>query len=210
MDARDIAREVDASQDLATELRELAGRRLGIAAAAGNDTESIVRMLGLAETIRRMESRRATLHFNGTRLIWVENGAHQSWHAVSGAPGHTDKEHQATRHLGPIPEGHYSARQDRLQRWENYSWSDRRRCIIRAFGIVKGSGTWPGCVMSWGKRRVWLDPLRGTRTHGRSDFSIHGGWVAGSAGCIDLTSDMPSFVDAFLKYGKDMDVVVRY
>lgn len=61
-----------------------------------------------------------------------------------------------------------------------------------------------------GKRRVWLDPLPGTPTHGRGGFSIHGGWWRGSAGCIDLTSDMPSFVDAFLKYGKDIDVVVRY
>lgn len=32
----------------------------------------------------------------------------------------------------------------------------------------------------------------------------------GSAGCIDLTSGTPDFVDYFLKYGKNMDLRVRY
>lgn len=210
MDAREIAREIDGDASLASEFRNLMDRRLGIGGASGRDTEAIVRLLGLEETMRRIESRRATLGFDGKRLTWAEDGLRLAWHAASGKPGFTGKEHQTRADVGPIPEGRYVARQERLQRWENYPWSDRRRCIVRTLGIVKYSGTWPGCVMSWGKRRVWLDPLPGTPTHGRGGFSIHGCWWRGSAGCIDLTSDMPSFVDAFLKYGKDIDVVVRY
>jgi hypothetical protein len=38
----------------------------------------------------------------------------------------------------------------------------------------------------WGDWRVVLHPMRGTRTHGRSNFFLHGGSRPGSAGCIDI------------------------
>ena len=62
----------------------------------------------------------------------------------------------------------------------------------------------------WGKHRVWLEPSKETNTYGRSGFSIHGGEEPGSAGCIDLTSEMPGFADWFKKNGKDLIVEVKY
>ena len=62
----------------------------------------------------------------------------------------------------------------------------------------------------WGKPRVWLEPSKETNTYGRSGFSIHGGEEPGSAGCIDLTSEMPGFADWFKKNGKDLIVEVEY
>ncbi|OJT23973.1 hypothetical protein BO221_16965 [Archangium sp. Cb G35] len=73
-----------------------------------------------------------------------------------------------------------------------------------------GRGGWPGGESSWGKHRIWLKPKSGTKTYGRSGFSIHGGDNPGSAGCIDLVGQMPNFVKMFRAYGKDMDLTVKY
>ena len=73
-----------------------------------------------------------------------------------------------------------------------------------------GRGTWPGSTASWGRFRIWLEPLESTKTYGRSGFSIHGGVSAGSAECIDLTSSMEDFARHFLAYGRDMTLVVEY
>ena len=38
----------------------------------------------------------------------------------------------------------------------------------------------------WGDWRIPLNPKKGTNTHGRSGFFLHGGALSGSAGCIDF------------------------
>lgn len=48
---------------------------------------------------------------------------------------------------------------------------------------------------AWGRYRFWLKPDVGTQTFGRDNFSIHGESTPGSAGCIDLTSEMDDFAD---------------
>jgi len=45
-----------------------------------------------------------------------------------------------------------------------------------------------------GNYRITLRVFPGTITHGRGGFFIHGGTRPGSAGCIDLTSAMDSFI----------------
>jgi len=55
-----------------------------------------------------------------------------------------------------------------------------------------------------------LHPTTGTATLGREGFSIHGGSYPGSAGCIDLTTQMSPFVGAFRAYGSDMNLEVEY
>jgi len=204
-----IAHEIERDDVLKSELWEVYRSKYGYVSSNTTVTQ-MVRMLSLEETIRRIESRHAELRFDGKRLMWGEIGHSHAWPAYSGKPGFEGKQYQAEVNIGPIPEGRYVARQSRLQRWENYPLLDRRRCIIRLLGIERGSGTWPGCTMAWGERRVWLEPRPGTQTFGRDNFSIHGGDWPGSIGCIDLTSYMPDFVDAFVKYGMDMDVVVSY
>jgi len=90
-----------------------------------------------------------------------------------------------------------------MQRWNDIS------LVERILSVAK-RGPFPGGIYAWGTHRIWLEPTPSTRTYGRSGFSIHGGVVAGSAGCIDLTSDMDSFVKEFIYYAKDMDLLVRY
>lgn len=141
--------------------------------------------------------------FDGKKFtLYVDNKPSISWDAVSGQPGYQNPEYQNRESTGPIPEGIYVARQEELQH-------------ITPIGFVTGlipgkHGEWPGSSMSWGSSRVWLEPAKETNTYGRDNFSIHGGWFSGSAGCIDLTSYMNNFVALFGFIGKDLIVNVQY
>jgi hypothetical protein len=144
------------------------------------------------------------LVFDGKSLTWYRAGQkYMSWPAVSGRPGYHLKAFQTVRDRGPLPEGKWEVRQREYQRMPNRSWVEK---ILAEFGRT----AWPGGESSWGQHRVWLKPSSETNTHGRSGFSIHGGDTPGSAGCIDLTHSMPSFVQEFLKYGKDLELTVEY
>jgi len=75
---------------------------------------------------------------------------------------------------GPIPSGNYSfqTRQISNPRW----FVDLGRTVApRRFG----GG-------DWGDWRAPLTPAPGTNTLGRSGFMLHGGFIPGSAGCIDV------------------------
>lgn len=56
----------------------------------------------------------------------------------------------------------------------------------------------------WGDWRVPLHPTPGTNTFGRSGFFIHGGWISGSAGCIDIGGGWGSEETTFVK-----DVIIK-
>ena len=105
---------------------------------------------------------------------------------------------------GPIPEGTYVARQEKLQFMSATDW------LVGWTTKVTDRGAWPGSSMSWGSSRVWLEPAKETNTYGRDNFSIHGGWAPGSAGCIDMTSNIKNFVALFEFVGKDLIVEVKY
>ncbi|WP_083681116.1 DUF2778 domain-containing protein [Archangium sp. Cb G35] len=149
----------------------------------------------------------ATLHFNGHMLRWrqafPDKISATSWPAVSGRSGYQTKEHQEKADKGPIPEGEWLVSQGEYQQMPERSLLDK---LINELG----RGGWPGGESSWGKHRIWLKPKSGTKTYGRSGFSIHGGDNPGSAGCIDLVGQMPNFVKMFRAYGKDMDLTVKY
>ena len=57
---------------------------------------------------------------------------------------------------------------------------------------------------------VWLEPSKETNTYGRDDFSIHGGWNLGSAGCIDMTGQINAFTSWLESTGKDLIIHVKY
>jgi hypothetical protein len=103
---------------------------------------------------------------------------------------------------GPLPEGTWAVRLDQLQTRNQTRWQEFRGYF--------GRSAWPGGNRSWGDYRVWLHPLGSTNTHGRDKFSIHGGIVPGSAGCIDICGMMPSFVEKFQSHGQDMVLTVKY
>ena len=72
---------------------------------------------------------------------------------------------------------------------------------------------WPQLLwheLSWGISRVWLEPSNKTNTYGRDNFSIHGGWWPGSAGCIDLTGQIDKFTNWFENNGLDLILSVKY
>ena len=139
--------------------------------------------------------------FDGKKFTLYENDKPiMSWDAVSGAKGYQSPEFQSMKDKGTIPEGTYVARQSELQH-------------ITPYGIIAGianAGTWPGSLYSWGASRVKLESSQQTNTYGRGGFYIHGGWVPGSAGCIDLTSDMDNFVALFDYIGNDLIIKVEY
>lgn len=72
---------------------------------------------------------------------------------------------------------------------------------------------WSGNPISWGTKRVWLQPDANTNTYGRSGFTIHGELTKGSAGCIDIpwqTGKLSNYLDdcqdsvpLYVKYPKD-------
>ena len=115
---------------------------------------------------------------------------------------------QATPFTGPLPEGDYSISPSEIQWWADQSIPTKTAAFI-------GKGQWPGGLISWGNARVWLnpqevnviDPSTGLPIM-RNNFSIHGGWVLGSAGCIDMTSnDLPFF--RMLGQSKESNIKVR-
>jgi hypothetical protein len=148
-----------------------------------------------------------SLRFDGKKLCWINHcGAEtKCWAAVSGRPGYQTKEHQSTSDYGPLPEGHWLVKQSGYQK---ISLEDAVVGMSSVVGLKRGK--WPGSVIAWGAHRVWLHPFAGTNTFNRKNFSIHGGWAAGSAGCIDMTSSISEFISYFLEYGKDMELIVDY
>ncbi len=98
--------------------------------------------------------------------------------AASGQPGMRgvfdySPERQREKNIGPIPAGRYWVTP--VQMWTN-----------RWYNVASRS--------SWGKHRLTIHVMPGTRTHGRGGFFIHGGARSGSAGCINLNARMDEFV----------------
>ena len=125
------------------------------------------------------------------------------WKGTSGREGYQSSEFQEVQDKGPIPEGEYKVDPAHTQSISDIGSWDR-------FKGNFGGGTWPGLEKSWGEHRTWLTPSNGTNTHGRGGFTIHGGSVPGSAGCIDLTSRNNSFHNWLGNYGKPLILIVKY
>jgi hypothetical protein len=160
------------------------------------------------ERLRRYEERMHPsyeLRFDGQKLSLQENGRTiTEWPAVSGRPGTQGPEYQSYRDNGPLPQGDYRIKVNEMQSYEDTSPYDRLKGVFN-------HGTWRGGTPAWGKYRFWLKPGVDTRTFGRDNFSIHGGWTPGSAGCIDLTGEIDDFADLMQAIGQDeLNVRVDY
>lgn len=118
----------------------------------------------------------------------------KEWNAVSGKLGFQISDYQKLKNIGPIPEGKYILKSGELHNYDKASLYNK---------VVN----WRG---DWGKNRIQLHPLKGTNTFGRTGFNIHGGKEWGSAGCIDLQKNMPSFAREFLKENKNIILKVKY
>jgi len=125
------------------------------------------------------------------------------WEGTSGREGYQSSEFQNLRDKGPIPEGQYIVDPARTQSISDISTWDRAKGTI-------GRGSWPGLEKSWGEHRTWLTPSAGTNTFGRNGFTIHGGAIPGSAGCIDLTSRNNSFHNWLKSHDKPLNLKIKY
>ena len=94
-----------------------------------------------------------------------------------------------------------------MQWWELLAHMEPKASTILGW-FEKSS--WPDGGAAWGMHRIWVHPVPGNDLQGRSGFSIHGGTSPGSAGCIDLTDQMKSFMGHFLVYGQDLELTVKY
>jgi peptidoglycan hydrolase-like protein with peptidoglycan-binding domain len=160
----------------------------------------------------------ASLIFNGEELQWVVDGKTvKSWKAISGltwkntpisdwgkllnryitSPEQWSKDANA----GPIPPGNYEIGQIETRNgdkteigslealWDiltgktsNVSDANKRFQADSEYSKI-----------GWGNFRAPITSKAGTDTHGRGSFYVHGGSLAGSHGCIDLTDQMPDF-----------------
>ncbi|KSV89767.1 DUF2778 domain-containing protein [Sinorhizobium sp. GL28] len=153
---------------------------------------------------QRDNGKRIKLHFDGKRLNATENGRYTGgWDGVSGRPGSQVPEFQKWTDRGPIPEGVYDVEQLQYPPPEG-SW-ERLKGKFRY-------GTWGGLEDTWGNARAFLNTKSTTHPEAahRSGFSIHGGAVPGSAGCIDLTNGMDSFADFYRNTGQSAELNVSY
>jgi len=69
--------------------------------------------------------------------------------------------------------------------------------------------------VAWGDYRWALKPKKGTNTHGRSSFYLHGGSTPGSIGCIDLVTNSDDFAEYYKKWRgkkgkKTIDLLIDY
>ncbi|WVT75239.1 hypothetical protein QM996_09215 [Sinorhizobium chiapasense] len=154
---------------------------------------------------QRNSGKKIKLHFDGKRLNATENGRYSGgWDGVSGAEYYQRPSDQHLPDRGPIPESVYSVGE--LQYPPRGGWD-------RFWGHLN-RGKWPKLERAWGNSRAFLQHKAGDNPafdhRGGNDFSIHGGSVPGSAGCVDLTDQMDRFADFYKKTGESADLIVSY
>ncbi len=134
------------------------------------------------------------LVFDGKRIYVIVDGkAVASYPAVSGRPladGSFDysADRQRIHDVGPLPEGEYSVNMNETQKWSDLGF-------VQKTGAIIDMGRFPGGTIAWGAERVDVSHLARNPfdVRQRSGFTIHGGSKAGSAGCIDLTTNDKAF-----------------
>ena len=147
--------------------------------------------------------------FDGQNLgLYNNNGQVANLDAMSGQPDYQSAHYQNIARKGPIPEGTYWANQDQRQ---SLTPKNLALKLGEKLGINSNEkSSWSGDPISWGTKRVWLQPDANTNTYGRSGFSIHGGLTKGSAGCIDIPWQTQQLSDYLDNCQDSVPVYVKY
>ena len=162
------------------------------------------------------------LLFNGDKITLFTQSENEdgeltlsssSYDAVSGRPlgdgsfSYSDLR-QAQKSEGPIPEGDYTVNPSEIQNFSDLSFAQKAAALV-------GRGQWPGGKRSWGENRAWINPSSVEVTDPetgetviRTDMSIHGGSIPGSAGCIDCHKNSPALFNQ-LKKSKSSSILLR-
>lgn len=182
----------------------------------------------------------ASLYFDGDTLSWLVDGkAIKSWDATSGLtwkntpPSDWGKllnrytqnkqEWSKQKNAGPLPEGKYSVGPLETRSGQPEEIGPLEAFWYKLTGQVEDetSANKQFCSktilsrISWGNYRLRITPTGGQKMYNRSDFYIHGGSLAGSHGCIDLTDEMEDFAKFFGVWAsankkKTIPMVVKY
>ena len=156
----------------------------------------------------------ATLQFDGQNLTWQQNGRPvKSWPAMSGHSDFQSAQFTDVANEGPIPEGNYLLGQGTGQDYEDNLLNKVNRWAVHNKNIPDflSVNNWTATPAAWGHQRIPIQPQQGTNTFGRHSMYIHGGDNGyGSAGCIDLERNMPTFYNDFKNYDGEMPLSVKY
>lgn len=135
--------------------------------------------------------------------------------ACKGSPGDSylnNPRYVGSKDKGPIPEGRYSFRADRIATFDT---TERLTLLGGGYFTDPFGGTIHGG--DWGAGRVPLAPVRIDpspfcgNTAARSGFYMHGGIMPGSSGCIDIgNSGFESLVKLMPGYTGSVTVDVKY
>ena len=142
--------------------------------------------------------------FDGTSLTVVDSKGNVVFKelATSGKGVHmNNKESQNIKDQGPIPEGEYSFQGSE---WNKLSRLQQAKQLTRSFFnfiLEPGGG-------DWGDYNVRLQNYNGNM-FGRDKFYIHGGFLKGSAGCIDLGNNVENFFKITYSMS-NIKVIVKY
>ena len=128
------------------------------------------------------------LRFDGKLLRVTGRGRSVQYPAASGKEATPKSEG-----FEPLPEGSYWIQSDEIH--ELGVFDDLSAKLGAAALALSFERAWEAHTAAWGRYRIPIRQTGRQRTKtGRGQFFIHGGKTPGSAGCIDLTSQMPSFV----------------
>ncbi len=161
---------------------------------------------GITEKLKSVKTP-ARLDFDGKYLRFIQDGKLVLvLNAMSGNPDYQNRNYQDVQNKGPLPEGSYRVKQDRIQDIDLKQGIGGAIIKLTPFKRGQAYGGYP----AWGKTRVWLEPFSSNNMHGRNNFTIHGGATMGSAGCIDIPGHTKEFFNVLRKYGKDIILNVHY
>lgn len=114
--------------------------------------------------------------------------------------------------FGPIPEGTYQLSPRAIQTW---GLLDQIDIVTTSHSKTVNTPAGPIGGGDWGEGRVPLEPTSRKdgpcgNTKTRHSFYLHGGWAAGSSGCIDIGTKFDQVADFLHDYKKPVTVTVAY
>ena len=182
----------------------------------------------------------ASLLFDGDKLTWLVDGkALKSWDATSGLTWKNTpmkdwgkllsrytqnrNEWSKQKDAGPLPEGQYKVgpletrggQPEEIGALEAFWYKLTGQAEAETPENKKFCKNTILSRISWGNYRLRITPIGNQKMYDRGDFYVHGGSLAGSHGCIDLTNNMDDFAKFFGVWSsankkKTIPMVVKY
>jgi hypothetical protein len=195
----------------------------GVRVAKNTGSQIDNRAASAVEGISPFTNPKATLLFDGVKLHWMVDGKKiESWDAISGLTifnssssewsemikryTDTPEEFAKSKNAGPLPPGKYTIGMLETRKGDHKEVSALTTIWDKLSGKFSNISTKEKefqadtefSRVGWGNFRAPIYANKGTITHGRGGFYIHGGSLPGSHGCIDLMDGMDEFSK---KYG---------